>query len=78
MIEAVAWDNGGVLMGTETLVFSPSDTDGVGRTTRAAFPHLGLDLTKETWPWHYLGEGKSNRETVVFRGGQTARALTRC
>ena len=64
MIEAVLWDNDGVLIDTETLFFE---------TTRAAFARLGLDLTKELWGKHYLGEGKSSRELAVFLGGAADR-----
>ncbi len=64
MIEAVLWDNDGVLVDTETLFFE---------TTRSAFARLGLDLTKELWGKHYLGEGKSSRELAVFLGGAADR-----
>ena len=64
MIEAVLWDNDGVLLDTETLFFE---------TTRAAFARLGLDLTKEFWGRHYLGEGKSSREVAASLGGDRDR-----
>lgn len=49
MIEAVLWDNDGVLVDTEALFFE---------TTRAAFARLGLELTQEIWGRLYLGGGK--------------------
>jgi HAD superfamily hydrolase (TIGR01509 family) len=64
MIEAVLWDNDGVLVDTETLFFE---------TTRAAFARLGLDLTREVWGKLYLGEGKSSREIAAFLGGDSSR-----
>ena len=62
--EAVLWDNDGVLVDKETLFFE---------TTRAALACLGLELTKELWGKHYLGEGKSSRELAVFLGGTADR-----
>jgi HAD superfamily hydrolase (TIGR01509 family) len=67
MIEAVLWDNDGVLVDTETLFF---------QTTRAAFAQLGLDLTAEIWGRHYLGEGRTSREIAVLLGGDTSRIMT--
>ena len=64
MIEAILWDNDGVLADTETLFFA---------TTRAAFARLGLKLTKELWGKYYLGEGKSSRELAEFLGGDAER-----
>jgi HAD superfamily hydrolase (TIGR01509 family) len=60
MTDAVLFDNDGVLVDTETLFFE---------TTRLAFGRLGLDLTKETWGSHYLGEGKTSKEIALSLGG---------
>jgi HAD superfamily hydrolase (TIGR01509 family) len=64
MIEAVLWDNDGVLVDTETLFF---------QTTRLAFAQLGLDLTEEIWGSHYLGAGKTSREIAALLSGDDAR-----
>ena len=64
MFEVVLWDNDGVLVDTESLFFE---------TTRRAFARLGLDLTKELWGLHYLGEGKTSREIAVLMGGDENR-----
>ena len=66
MIEAVLWDNDGVLVDTETLFF---------QTTRSAFAQLGLDLTAEIWGRHYLGEGRTSREIAALLGGDTIRIV---
>ena len=60
MIEAVLWDNDGVLVDTESLFFE---------TTRAAFARLGLDLTKDLWAKQYMGEGKSSADIAALLGG---------
>ena len=59
MIEAVLWDNDGVLVDTEILFFE---------ITRKAFARLGLELTPEIWGRHYLGEGKTSREVAAVLG----------
>ena len=59
MVEAVLWDNDGVLVDSETLFFE---------TTRTAFARLELDLTPEVWGKHYLGEGKKSREVAALLG----------
>jgi HAD superfamily hydrolase (TIGR01509 family) len=64
MIEAVLWDNDGVLVDTEMLFFE---------TTRAAFARLGLELTREIWGRHYLGEGKKTREVAALLGADSSR-----
>ena len=64
MVEAVLWDNDGVLVGSETLFFE---------TTRAAFARLHLDLTPELWGKHYLGEGKKSREVAALLGAPSDR-----
>ena len=60
MLNAVLWDNDGVLVDTETLFFE---------ITRAAFTRLGLELTKEIWGRRYLGEGRPSREIAAELGG---------
>ncbi len=64
MIEAVLWDNDGVLVDTETLFFE---------TTRAAFVRLGVELKQELWGKLYLGEGKSTREIAVLLGAENSK-----
>ena len=64
MINTVLWDNDGVLLDTEILFFE---------TTRAGFNRYGLDLTKEMWGRHYLGEGKSSREIAAHLGAERNR-----
>jgi HAD superfamily hydrolase (TIGR01509 family) len=64
MIEAVLWDNDGVLVDTEILFFE---------STRAAFARLGLDLTQEIWGRLYLGEGKTSREVAAVLGADASR-----
>ncbi len=59
MIEAVLWDNDGILVDTETLFFE---------TTREAFASEGLALTRERWVKSYLGEGRSSREIARSLG----------
>lgn len=62
MIEAVLWDNDGVLLDTEILFFE---------TTRAAFARFGLQLAKETWGKDYLGEGRTSREIAASLGADS-------
>src|SRR5678815_4217534 len=62
MIEAVLWDNDGVLLDTEILFFE---------TTRATFARFGLHLTKETWGKHYLGEGRTSKEIAASLGADS-------
>ena len=62
MIEAVLWDNDGVLLDTEILFFE---------TTRATFARFGLQLTKETWGKHYLGEGRTSKEIAASLGADS-------
>jgi HAD superfamily hydrolase (TIGR01509 family) len=61
MIEAILWDNDGVLVDSEMLFFE---------TTRRAFARLGLELTAELWGQHYLGEGKRTREVAALLGAE--------
>jgi len=62
MIEAVLWDNDGVLLDTEILFFE---------TTRATFARFGLHLTREKWGKDYLGEGRSSREIAASLGADS-------
>jgi hypothetical protein len=62
MIEAVLWDDDGVLVDTEMLFFE---------TTRAAFARLGLELTQEIWGRHYL----ANRTFAVLQVPKSTRAV---
>jgi HAD superfamily hydrolase (TIGR01509 family) len=64
MIEAVMWDNDGVLVDTETLFFE---------TTRVAFSRLGLDLSREIWTSRYLSQGQSSREIALAMGADPDR-----
>jgi HAD superfamily hydrolase (TIGR01509 family) len=68
MIEAVLWDNDGVLVDTETLFF---------QATRAAFAGIGLELTEKLWARQYLGVGHSSLEIAAFLGadGEAARKM---
>jgi HAD superfamily hydrolase (TIGR01509 family) len=65
MIQAVLWDNDGVLVDSERLFFE---------TTRAAFAQLGLELTREIWGRQYLGEGKTSRQIAAMLGSDPERA----
>jgi HAD superfamily hydrolase (TIGR01509 family) len=67
MIEAVLWDNDGVLLDTEALFFE---------TTRRAFAEVGLNLTAEGCGRHYLGEGKTSREIAALLGGNSDRIVS--
>lgn len=64
MLEAVLWDNDGVLVDTETLFFEIS---------RSAFAQLGLTLTKKIWSQRYLSEGCSSREIAAELGADPSR-----
>jgi len=58
-IQAVLWDNDGVLVDSETVFFE---------TTRLIFARLGLNLTKEIWGAQYLSEGKGTHEIAISLG----------
>ena len=58
-IEAILFDNDGVLVDTESLFFE---------TTQRAFMRLNLSLDRETWGRRYLTEGKSSREIALALG----------
>lgn len=66
MIEAVLWDNDGILVDTETLFFE---------VTREFFAAAGLDLSRERWVKSYLGEGSSSREIARSLGLPDERAV---
>jgi HAD superfamily hydrolase (TIGR01509 family) len=65
-IEAVLWDNDGVLVDSETRFFE---------TTRGAFARIGLTLTREIWGRHYMGEGKSSQDISVMMGAEDPQVL---
>jgi len=60
MIQAVLWDNDGVLVDSETNFFEFSIR---------AFKELGLVLTKEIWVTQYLGQGISSHDIAISLGG---------
>ena len=62
-LEAVLWDNDGVLVETESLFFE---------VTRAAFGRLGIVLTKDLWATRYLAEGKPESGDRLGAGGGPA------
>lgn len=64
MIQAVLWDNDGVLVDSESLFFE---------ATRSAFARAGLSLTREMWGTRYLGEGKTSREIALSLGADPDR-----
>lgn len=63
-IEAILFDNDGVLVDTETLFFE---------TTRRAFMRLNLDLDRGTWGRRYLTQGNSSREIALSLGADANR-----
>lgn len=73
MIEAILWDNDGVLMDTEKLFFE---------ATRQAFARLGLALTPQIWGAQYLSQGikkarGKDRAPERMKGGITASSAAR-
>lgn len=60
MVQAVLWDNDGILVDTEMTFYEVS---------RAAFAHFGIELTRNIWGIQYLGEGRSSREIAASMGG---------
>jgi HAD superfamily hydrolase (TIGR01509 family) len=64
MLDAILWDNDGVLMDTEVLFF---------KETRATFADLGLNLTEEIWVAQYLGEGRSSSDIAEYLGADPDR-----
>jgi HAD superfamily hydrolase (TIGR01509 family) len=59
LIQAVLWDNDGILVDSEFVFYE---------VTREAFARLGLELTKEIWGLRFLGEGTSSREIAQSLG----------
>lgn len=59
MIQAVLWDNDGVLMDSESMFFE---------VTRAAFAECGTVLTPAAWAREYLTEGRRTREMALALG----------
>jgi beta-phosphoglucomutase-like phosphatase (HAD superfamily) len=64
MLDAILWDNDGVLVDTEVLFF---------KETRATFANLGLNLTEEIWVAQYLGEGRSSSDVAEYLGADPDR-----
>lgn len=63
-IEAILFDNDGVLVDTESLFFE---------TTRRAFGELGVSLDRETWGRRYLTEGNCSKEIALSLGADASR-----
>jgi HAD superfamily hydrolase (TIGR01509 family) len=59
MVEAVLWDNDGVLVDTEAIFFE---------ITRQAFARVGVVLTPDYWAHHYLGAGKRSGDVAAELG----------
>jgi HAD superfamily hydrolase (TIGR01509 family) len=59
VIDAVLWDNDGVLVDTESVFF---------HLTRELFAAAGADLSPRLWMKSYLGEGRSSREIAAALG----------
>ena len=59
MVEAVLWDNDGVLVDSEAVFFE---------FTRSAFAGAGVALTREVWARDYLGKGKPSRQLAAELG----------
>jgi beta-phosphoglucomutase-like phosphatase (HAD superfamily) len=59
MVEAVLFDNDGVLVDTESAFFE---------VTRDAFAEEGLILTPRHWACAYLGEGRTSRDIARSLG----------
>ncbi len=53
MIQAILWDNDGLLLDSETVFFE---------LTRSVFSEFGYELTEEYWGIEYLGKAKRTRE----------------
>jgi len=62
-IQAILWDNDGVLVDSETVFF---------KITRCAFARLGLELTEEIWATQYLGHGKGSKDIAECLGAHPA------
>lgn len=59
LIEAILWDNDGVLVDTEEVFFE---------VTRTAFATGGITLTRADWARWYLGEGQASRQIALALG----------
>ena len=59
MVQAVLWDNDGILVNSESVFYE---------ITRAFFERIGLVLTKEIWGIRFLGNGEGSREIAVSMG----------
>lgn len=59
MIEAVLWDNDGLLVDSEALFFD---------LTRAFFSEAGLEINREYWGLEYLGNAKHSNEIAIELG----------
>jgi HAD superfamily hydrolase (TIGR01509 family) len=59
MVEAILWDNDGVLVDTEGLFY---------QATRMALARAGVDLTQEFYLEHSMRLGRSTLELVAARG----------
>ncbi|MEI8033579.1 MAG: HAD family phosphatase [Chlorobiaceae bacterium] len=59
MIEAILWDNDGLLLDTESVFFD---------LTRERFSDCGIELTEEFWSREYLGNARSSREIAALLG----------
>jgi len=64
MINAVLWDNDGVLVDPETLFFD---------VTHRAFAELGVALTRAIWGKRYLSDGIPSREIAAQLGADPSR-----
>ncbi len=53
MIQAILWDNDGLLLDSEAVFFE---------LTRSVFSEFGYDLTEEFWGIEYLGKARRTRE----------------
>ncbi len=59
MIEAILWDNDGLLLDTEAIFF---------KLTQDVFADLGFDLTEEYWGIEYLARAKRTRQVAHEMG----------
>ncbi len=59
MVQAVLWDNDGILVDSETVFYEMS---------RSAFSRMGFDLTREIWGVQFLGEGRRSDEIAASMG----------
>jgi HAD superfamily hydrolase (TIGR01509 family) len=66
MIEAILWDNDGVLVDTEEMFFS---------TTRDALARAGIELTREQYVEFALTSGRSAFDQLEHAGWSTERVL---